>query len=288
MSSQHISKVERKLVSMVHPCFNQIFWTSAGSLGIELACQAAALQERRGDILFGVADGAFHGNTFFASTLTQRFGRYRNLLGKAGMHFVIPGNIQEMQKNSKLDGLLKRKHLTGVVIDPLAITGDKLELDIDVLEETVCFFRHWDVPVIFDEVACGCHRHGYFSVGGKLKTPPDFIVLSKGLTSGLVPLAATLINQNYLEKIDSDKLFKLGHTFGITPFSATALDWVTDRYEELIKAGKLKAIETILGEAAKEIERNCNKIKAEHFALILRLSIDVKTSVFFRPITKCK
>jgi adenosylmethionine-8-amino-7-oxononanoate aminotransferase len=97
---------------------------------------------------------------------------------------------------------------------------------------------NYNVHLIVDEVATGFGRTGrHFAVDHVPNLSPDFLCLSKGLTSGTLPLAATLTTQKIYDAFYDDSksnMFAHGHTYCANPLGcavalATLSLFETDR-----------------------------------------------------------
>ena len=86
--------------------------------------------------------------------------------------------------------------------------------------------RQYDVLMIADEVAVGMGRTGSLWACEQEQVQPDFLCTGKGLTSGYLPMAATLttsrIWQAFLGSYAESRSFFHGHTFGGNPLAAAA------------------------------------------------------------------
>src|SRR5204862_3602886 len=82
------------------------------------------------------------------------------------------------------------------------------------------------IPLIADEVAVGFGRTGTLFACEQEQVRPDLLCLSKGLTGGYLPLAATLatdeIYEAFLGEPAENKTFFHGHTFTGNPLAAAA------------------------------------------------------------------
>jgi adenosylmethionine-8-amino-7-oxononanoate aminotransferase len=69
--------------------------------------------------------------------------------------------------------------------------------------------------VIFDEVFTGFGRTGTFFALQQIHSRPDIVCLSKGMTSGMLPLAATVTTEAIYSEFcgNKDRVFNHGHTF---------------------------------------------------------------------------
>src|SRR5690606_29289737 len=90
--------------------------------------------------------------------------------------------------------------------------------------------------LIADEVATGFGRTGKMFACEHEGVAPDLLCLSKGLTGGYLPLAATLATQEiydaFLGPIDSGRTFYHGHTFTGNPLGCAAALASLDIFEK--------------------------------------------------------
>jgi adenosylmethionine-8-amino-7-oxononanoate aminotransferase len=90
--------------------------------------------------------------------------------------------------------------------------------------EKLC--RRHNVLLICDEVATGFGRTGTLFACEREKIRPDILCLSKGITGGYLPLAATLTSEEvyraFLGKYEDFKTFFHGHTYTANPLACAA------------------------------------------------------------------
>lgn len=83
-----------------------------------------------------------------------------------------------------------------------------------------------DVLMIADEVVCGFGRLGAMFGSDVYDIEPELMTLSKGLTSGYVPMSAALVSEKVwtvlLEGSSKIDPFAHGHTYGAHPLAAAA------------------------------------------------------------------
>jgi adenosylmethionine-8-amino-7-oxononanoate aminotransferase len=86
--------------------------------------------------------------------------------------------------------------------------------------------RELDLPLIADEVATGFGRTGSLFACEQEQVTPDLLCLSKGITGGYLPLAATLatpqIFDAFLGEAAEGKTFFHGHTYTGNPLGCAA------------------------------------------------------------------
>jgi adenosylmethionine-8-amino-7-oxononanoate aminotransferase len=78
--------------------------------------------------------------------------------------------------------------------------------------------RH-GVLLIHDEVMCGAGRTGAFLAGDHWGCRPDFLVLSKGIGAGYVPLGAVVARGDLVDAVERGGGFAHGHTHANNPLA---------------------------------------------------------------------
>ena len=76
------------------------------------------------------------------------------------------------------------------------------------------------VPLLADEVMTGFGRTGALFACGRAGITPDVLCLAKGLSGGMLPLAATVATEELFECFlhhERSKFFPHGHTFTANP-----------------------------------------------------------------------
>jgi adenosylmethionine-8-amino-7-oxononanoate aminotransferase len=95
--------------------------------------------------------------------------------------------------------------------------------------------RH-DVLLIVDEVATGFGRTGRMFACEHEDVSPDLLCLAKGITSGYLPLAATLaterVYEGFLGRFEELRTFFHGHTYTGNPLACAAGLATLDVFEE--------------------------------------------------------
>ncbi len=106
--------------------------------------------------------------------------------------------------------------IAAFIVEPLVMgAGGFIVYPKEYLERLMKACREKGILVIFDEVFTGFGRTGTFFAMEQLDARPDLLCLSKGLTSGMLALGATLASREIFEAFvggESKKFFH-GHTF---------------------------------------------------------------------------
>jgi len=110
----------------------------------------------------------------------------------------------------------------------------------------------YGVHLIADEVATGFGRTGRMFACEHAGITPDLMCLSKGITSGYLPMAATLATKEIFEGFYGDydelKTFYHGHTFTANPVACAAAVASIDLFETEHTLERVPEIEKRLGE----------------------------------------
>ena len=117
--------------------------------------------------------------------------------------------------------------IAAFILEPLMMgAGGIIVYPKQYLSEAVSLCRSHGVHLIFDEVATGFGRTGTMFALEQAEVSPDFLCLSKGLTGGYLPLAATLTTDDIYQAFYADysegRTFFHGHTFTANPLGCAA------------------------------------------------------------------
>lgn len=117
--------------------------------------------------------------------------------------------------------------VAGLVIEPLLQgAGGMIVQPAGFIKKVRELCDRYDILMIADEVAVGFGRTGCMFASAKESVTPDIMALSKGISAGYLPLAATLTTQKvydaFLGEYSELKTFFHGHTFTGNPIACAA------------------------------------------------------------------
>lgn len=102
------------------------------------------------------------------------------------------------------------------------------------LDSVLKRLKKYDVLLIADEILTGFGRTGTMFAGSQMETKADIICVSKGLTSGTLPLALTFCTSQIYDAFFSDNWDKAlvhGHSFTANPIACAAACASLDLFE---------------------------------------------------------
>lgn len=117
--------------------------------------------------------------------------------------------------------------IAALILEPLIQgAGGLIIYPVTYLQKIADLARQYGIHLILDEVASGFGRTGKMFALEHGNIEPDFLCLSKGLTAGYLPMAATLttekIYQAFYDDYGKNKTFYHGHTFTGNPLACAA------------------------------------------------------------------
>jgi adenosylmethionine-8-amino-7-oxononanoate aminotransferase len=151
--------------------------------------------------------GGYHGDTTGAMAVSDP---------AAGMHALFQGLLPEHliadlpvddETTAAFERLLARHadELAGIIVEPLVQGAGGMRFhDVRVLQRLRATADRHDLLLIFDEIFTGFGRTGSLFACEAAGAVPDIIALSKALTGGTLPLAATVARRHVFEAFWSD------------------------------------------------------------------------------------
>ncbi|MDD4957532.1 MAG: adenosylmethionine--8-amino-7-oxononanoate transaminase [Candidatus Omnitrophica bacterium] len=234
-----------KLVSILPAGLGRIFYSDNGSTAVEVAMKMSfQYWQNTGSkkkMRFLALDMAYHGDTIGAMSVSgvdlfnQVFAPlfldalkvptpycYRCPVGcKAGSCSMECADIMErtVRDNSE--------DLAAVIIEPLLMgAGGMIVYPEEYLRRVRKVTAECGVHLIADEVATGFGRTGSMFACGKAGIAPDIMCLSKGITSGYLPMGVTATTEDifnaFYDDHENKKTFYHGHTFTANPIACAA------------------------------------------------------------------
>ena len=231
---------------------DHVFFTDSGSVAVEVAAKMAVQywinRGQRGRTRLLSFRFGYHGDTMGAMSLTDP---------DEGMHALFRGYLPEQvfadlprdaAGEAALDAVLTRHRgeLAAIVVEPLVQGAGGMKVhDAATLGRLAEACRRHDLLLIADEIMTGFGRTGAMFACEEAGIVPDIMCLSKALTGGTLPLAATLARGHVYEAFLSDSAMDAlmhGPTFMGNPLACAAANASLDLFEREPRLEQVAAI----------------------------------------------
>jgi adenosylmethionine-8-amino-7-oxononanoate aminotransferase len=170
---------------------------------------------------------------------------YDPLLMRAHIVASPDGRLgNEAQALAAMRALLEARHarIACVIVEPLVQGAAGMVMHSPGYLKGLRELTHeFGVHLIADEIAVGCGRTGSFFAWEQTQADwPDFLLLSKGITGGTLPLSLVLTTDDVFSAFWSEDVtrgFLHSHSYTGNPLACAAANAVLDRFD----AGQLDA-----------------------------------------------
>lgn len=235
-------ELAEKLVHISPKGLNKVFYSDNGSTAVEVAIKMSfqywQQMSRVSKTKFVYLEGSYHGDTlgavsvggvplyhslfkpllFHAHCMPAPDIRTTRLSGPEGEQSVAEAALAAVRE------LFEREShtLAGMIVEPMLMgAGGMIMMPAVYLQGLRELCTAYDVHLIADEVATGFGRTGRMFACEHAGVSPDIMCLSKGLTAGIMPLAATLCRDGiyaaFYDDYAAQKTFFHGHSFTGNP-----------------------------------------------------------------------
>jgi len=234
-------RLATRLAALLPDPLDRVFFTDSGSVAVEVAMKIA-VQSRlnRGQpnrTKFLAFHGGYHGDTFATMAICDpEEGMHSLFAGMLPAHIIAP-LPRDPTSRATFDDLVERHHheLAGIVVEPLVQgAGGMIFNDAATLRHLRATADHYGLTLIFDEIFTGFGRTGTLFAHQQTGVTPDIVTLSKALTGGTSPLAATIVSRDLYDAFLSDSpahALMHGPTFMANPLGCAAANAALDLFE---------------------------------------------------------
>jgi adenosylmethionine-8-amino-7-oxononanoate aminotransferase len=211
LAHEQALRLAQRLAAMLPGDLTRVFFSDSGSVAVEVAMKMAVQywinRGERGRSQFVACKGGYHGDTTGAMAVSNtEDGMHALFAGLLPKHHIVdlPDNAQRL---AALDALLAQHagDIAGIIVEPLVQgAGGMTFHDASVLQRLRALADRHDLLLIFDEIFTGFGRTGSMFACEAAEVTPDIITLSKALTGGTLPLAATIATRKVFDAFWSD------------------------------------------------------------------------------------
>jgi adenosylmethionine-8-amino-7-oxononanoate aminotransferase len=235
-------ELARRLVALAPRGLTRVFYSDNGSTAVEVALKMAfqywQLQggAARSKTKFLHLGQAYHGDTLgavgvggiplfherFKPLLHQSYEAHAPYCYRCPLGLTYPQC--KMACADSVEDVLKRHHgeIAALIVEPMLLAaGGMIMMPPGYLSKLRRLCTRYRVLLIADEVATGFGRTGRMFACEHEGVKPDLMAISKGLTGGYLPLAATLTTERiyraFLGRYEEFKTFFHGHSYTGNP-----------------------------------------------------------------------
>jgi adenosylmethionine---8-amino-7-oxononanoate aminotransferase len=240
----------RRLAALMPAGLDRVFFSDSGSVAVEVAMKMAAqywinkgVGERTRFVAF---NGSYHGDTTGAMAVSDPVDGMHHAFGGLLPRHLFCDLPRDEESLAKLAGVVERhaEEIAGIIIEPLVQgAGGMLFHDVDVLERLRALADRHQILLIFDEIFTGFGRTG--AMFASEAVAPDIVTLSKALTGGAMPLAATIARRAVFDAFWSDApshALMHGPTYMANPLACAAANASLDLFEGEPRLSEVAAI----------------------------------------------
>ena len=237
-TNEPAAQLAAKLALLAPGSLNHVFYSSGGSTANDIAARIAHYYfAQRGmpakKKILSRLDG-YHGSTYFAASLTGIHGTKIgfNSIAEDLIHHLSAANMyrapQGMDEEAYCDYLvmelenrieqLGADNICAFFAEPVMGAGGVLVAPWDYHRRMQQLCKDNDILFVADEVVTGFGRLGEWFVSETLyDCQPDILVTAKGISSGYIPLGATIVSDEIYAEISRPQVeggvLSLGFTY---------------------------------------------------------------------------
>jgi adenosylmethionine-8-amino-7-oxononanoate aminotransferase len=247
-------KLAERLSALTH--LPRVFFSDSGSTSVEVALKLALQYWRlRGqphkDRFLCFHDG-YHGDTLGAMGVSDPEHSMHKAFRNSVIKQFVVGIPSDEYTLAEFDNLLEAFHssLAGIIIEPLVQGAGGMKMyEPEVLRFLSRACDEAGCLLILDEIMTGFGRIGPMFACAEAEIVPDIITLSKALTGGTLPLAATVARAHVFEAFMADdpgKALMHGPTYMGNALACAAANASLDLFEREPRLAQVRAIEAQL------------------------------------------
>jgi len=239
----------RRLAGLLPGDLDRVFFSESGSVAVEVAMKMArqywaysGIPGRRRFVAFA---GGYHGDTSGAMAVSDAFHGENPLVARDHLIVALP---RDEASSAAFEAMIEENadEIAAIIVEPLVQGAGGMRFhDAAVFRRIRTAADRHDLLVIFDEIFTGFGRTGTLFAAEGAGVVPDIITLSKALTGGTLPLAATVASSKVFRAFWSDDAAKIlmhGPTYMANALACAAANASLDLFEREPRLAQVAAI----------------------------------------------
>jgi len=280
-------ELAQRLIRVAPPGLAHVFYSDSGSTSVEVALKMALgffhnLGTRRSRIV--VMEHGYHGDTIGAMSAGERGvfnAAYRPLLFDVDtIPFPAPGHEQDTL--DAFEHLCRGQQVAALLVEPLVLGAGGMKMyPPHLLTELKRIANCYGSLLIADEVMTGWGRTGTLFACEQAAITPDILCISKGITGGALPLAATLCSREIFDAhLSSDRSRTFFHSSSYTanPIACAAALANLNVWQNEPVLRRVEMLEQMHRERLAPFRSDSRFINVRQRGTIVALDLDVSTT----------
>jgi adenosylmethionine---8-amino-7-oxononanoate aminotransferase len=247
----------RRLTAMLASTdLDRVFFSDSGSVAVEVALKMAVQYQRnrglRGRSRMVSFIGGYHGDTTGAMAVSDPEGAFHDAFRSLLPQQIVARLPVDDATTAALETMLAERadEVAAIIVEPLVQGAGGMRFHDAATQKILrALADRYEILLIFDEIFTGFGRTGTMFACRGLDVAPDIVTLSKALTGGTLPLAATIASRNVFAAFwsdDSAKALMHGPTFMANPLACAAANASLDLFEREPRLAQVAKIEAAL------------------------------------------
>ena len=259
---EQVVKLSERLVKLTPNGLEKCFYSDNGSSAVEVALKMsyhAHKNDGKNKTIFVSLTNSYHGETIGALSVGDvelYKDTYAPLLLKT-LQTAVPKDMSIEAAHVaaiEFEALCKQRadEISAIILEPLIQGAGSMHMyhpEFLVHVREIC--DKYDVHLIADEVMVGFGRTGELFACSHANITPDFLVLSKGLTGGYLPLSVVLTTNDIYAKFYCDysehKAFLHSHSYTGNALACAAANATLDIFEKDDVINRNKTLSKYMG-----------------------------------------
>ncbi len=285
---EQVVRLSERLVKLTPEGLEKCFYSDNGSSAVEVALKMSYHAHRNDGkkrTLFVSLTNSYHGETIGALSVgdVQLYKETYEPLLIRSVQTAVPKDMSieaAVEAACGFETLCQEKagEISAIILEPLVQGAGFMHMyhpEFLRLIRTIC--DKYDIHLIADEVMVGFGRTGKMFACEHANITPDFLVLSKGLTGGYLPLSTVLTTNAIYAKFYCDysehKAFLHSHSYTGNALACAAANATLDIFENENVIENNKVISQYMGEKLQKFRELSNVKEVRQTGMICAIEL---------------
>ncbi|MER8501663.1 adenosylmethionine--8-amino-7-oxononanoate transaminase [Mesorhizobium sp. M0195] len=275
-------RLAKALVGLAPSGLDWVFYSDSGSTSVEVALKMALGYFRNTGAprsRIAVMEHSYHGDTIGTMSVGARGvfnAAYEPLLFEVDT-IPFPAAGREQETLDRFEAVSRDRRAAALIVEPLVLgAGGMLMYPASVLTGLKKIAEASGTLLIADEVMTGWGRTGSMFACEQASISPDILCTSKGLTGGVIPLAATLATDAIFQahySADRKKTFFHSSSYTANPIACAAALANVEIWRDEPVAERIAALSERQAAGFRRFRDNANFTDSRAIGTILALDL---------------